>query len=183
MRPAAYQHAGPATRAATHPAAAPPSGLLAALTLLLVAWTNVSLGVGLLYLAAFLTWAASCAPAAARGGAGAKRLWATVSGLSALCLLVQLFLQARPCVDCHFFFENCCMPVGGPQFATYSLQRTRTSSVPPPTISVQAAFLLGAPGLAAVAPVLRLLGFPVPRGTADVLLVSLAAALLAAIRA
>ncbi|PRW58918.1 piezo-type mechanosensitive ion channel-like protein isoform X1 [Chlorella sorokiniana] len=128
MRPAAaHMHPGPATRAASAAhAAAPPSGLLAALTLLLVAWTNVSLGVGLLYLTAFLTWAASCAPAAARHGAGAKRLWAAISGLSALCLLAQLFLQA--------------------------------------------AFLLGAPGLAAVAPVLRLLGFPAPHGTADVLL-------------
>lgn len=121
MRPAVYQHAGPATRAATHPAAAPPSGLLAALTLLLVAWTNVSLGVGLLYLTAFLTWAASCAPATARGGAGAKRLWATVSGLSALCLLVQLFLQARSSVDWHFSL-NCNLQ---PAAHTYS-QRSFT---------------------------------------------------------
>lgn len=94
MRPVAHTLPASVPRAAsaTH-AAALPSGLLAALTLLLVAWTNVSLGVGLLYLTAFLTWAASCTPAAARHGAAAKRLWAAISGLSALCVLTQLFLQ------------------------------------------------------------------------------------------
>jgi len=88
MRPAAHTHPGHATHAA-----APPSGLLAALTLLLAAGTNAPWGVGLLSLTAFLPWAASCAPASARHGAAAKRLWAAISGLSALCLLAQLVLQ------------------------------------------------------------------------------------------
>lgn len=78
---------------AAGPAPAAPSGLLAALALLLVAWTNVSLGIGLLYLAAFLAWATGGVLAAARQGGAAKRLWAAVSGLSALALLAQLVLQ------------------------------------------------------------------------------------------
>ena len=80
------------------------SGLLAALTLLFVAFTNQSFE-GLLFLLAFLAWGSYCLPAAARAAAtaapeqeqqaagSAKSLWAAVSGLSALALLLQLATQ------------------------------------------------------------------------------------------
>ena len=125
-----HHHAAPHRRSAPPPSRTSRlGGLPAALTLTLVAFSDVSVGLGLAFLLAFLAWGAACLPAAARGAApaaapeqvhraavAAKRLWAAVAGLSALGLLAQLV--------------------------------------------VQAAFALGAPGLGAAAPFLRLLGFP-----------------------